>query len=276
MSAIRSVLLHLDATPSSAVRLKSAQALALRHEATLSAVFIGSSPQWPLQRAFTESPAALMQPVDWAAAAHMESVFDKASATSGATMRWLQNDSADPVEAFCRQALYADLLVLGQHEPNAAAAGAVAKGFAESALIRTDKPALVLPFEGEFQTVGNEVLIGWNGTPQAAHAVTAAMPWLRSARRVHVLESIEEAGKHRAGELDIAEYLQFHGVMPTLHRHPALPQGAGEFMLSLASAVGADLLVMGCYGHSRARELVLGGASRTVLQSMTIPVLMAH
>ena len=68
----------------------------------------------------------------------------------------------------------------------------VPAGFVESVLISTDKPALILPFVGEFQTAGSDVLIGWNATPQAARAVTAAMPWLRSARRVHVLEAVDE------------------------------------------------------------------------------------
>ena len=73
-----------------------------------------------------------------------------------------------------------------------------------------------------------------------------------------------------------ARPLQFHGIVPTLNRHRAMPADAGDALLSFASDVHADLLVMGCYGHSRARELVLGGASRTVLQTMTQPVLMVH
>ena len=119
------------------------------------------------------------------------------------------------------------------------------------------------------------MLIGWNATPQGARAVTAAMHWLRRARRVHVLEASDEAAQYRADELDISQYLQFHGVAATLHRRRASPTDGRDFLLSLAGKVGADLLVMGCYGHSRARELMMGGASRTVLQAMTIPVLMA-
>ena len=72
-------------------------------------------------------------------------------------------------------------------------------------------------------------------------------------------------------------YLRLHGVAAPIQRHGAVASSsAGDGLLSLAADVGADLLVMGCYGHSRARELVLGGASRTVLKSMTLPVLMAH
>ena len=91
-----------------------------------------------------------------------------------------------------------------------------------------------------------------------------------------MLEAIDDAAQHHAGDLDIAHYLHLHGIVSTLHRDHALPTDAGEVLLSFASAVGADLLVMGCYGHHRAREFVLGGASRTVLRRMTLPVLMAH
>ena len=276
MSTIRSVLLHLDATPSSAARLDFARSFALRHEAALSVMFVASPLQRPLQLALSESPAALQQPMDWAAMECTKSMFDNALANGGLPMRWLESNGADTVEAFCRQALYADLLVLGQHDPCAALPGSVPKGFVESVLIDTDRPAIILPFAGRFETASRDVLIGWNATPQGARAITAALPWLRSARRVHVLEVTDEPVQHHTGELDIEQYLRFQGIVPALHRHRTSPTDAGEFLLSFAREVGADLLVMGCYGHSRAREFMLGGASRSVLKSMTLPVLMAH
>ena len=275
MNTIRSVLLHLDATPASAARLEFARGVALRREATLSAMFVASPPQRPIQLAFSESPAALLQPMDRADMDHTKSLFDDAIAQGGPTMRWLDSSGAVAVEAFCRQALYADLLVLGQHDPSATFPGSAPAGFVESVLIGTGKPGLVVPFTGEFETVGHDVLIGWNATPQTARAVTAALPWLHTARRVHVLEASDEPEQGGTGGLDIAQYLQFHGIVPALHRR-ALPANVGDALLSFANDVDADLLVMGCYGHSRAREFMLGGASRTVLQTMTLPVLMAH
>ena len=124
--------------------------------------------------------------------------------------------------------------------------------------------------------LARDVLIGWNATPQAARAVTAALPWLRTARRVHVLGAVDEPAQHHTSELDIAQYLQFHGIVPALHRHRESPTDAGEVLLSFASEVGTDLLVMGCYGHRRGPRTHLGGASRTVLKSMALPVLMTH
>ena len=277
MSSIRSVLMHLDATTSGVARLELARNLALRHEATLSAMFVAAPMHTPLKTAFSESPAALLRWVDCAALERTKSRFNDALGERGARMRWLENDGADGVAAFCRQALYADLLVLGQHDAASTSSGAGAPtGFVESVLIASGKPALILPLAGGHETVGHDVLIGWNATPQAARAVTAALPWLHGARSVHVLEAIDEAAQGCFGELDIAQYLQFHGITPVRHRHRAAPADAGRALLSVAHEVAADLLVMGCYGRGRTRELVLGGASRTVLQEMTLPVLMAH
>jgi nucleotide-binding universal stress UspA family protein len=277
LAPIRSILVQLDGTPSSASRLQLARRLALAAQAQLHAMFVGSPPQRPVQLAISESPAALLQTVDWAAVARARSMFDDAVAEEGSPpMRWLDSNGVEPAEAFFRQALYVDLLVLGQHDPSSEPGTGAPAGFVESALIDTGKPALVVPHTGSFQVVGHEVLVGWNATPQAARAVVAALPWARGARHVHVLESAQASSRRGSDELDIAQYLHGHAVSATLHRGGRAEGDAGDALLSLASDVDADLLVMGCYGHSRARELMLGGATRTVLQTMTLPVLMAH
>ena len=275
MSTIRSVLLQLDATATSAARLEFARSVALRQEAALSAMFVVSPSEGPARLASSEGPSALLQQMDRDDIDRTTSLFDDALAEGGLAMRWLAS-GGDPIEAFCRQALYADLLVLGQHDPSTGSSHTVPANFVESVVMATGKPALILPLTGKFGAPDRDVLIGWNATPQAARAVTAALPWLRTARRVHVREAIDDATQHHAGDLDIAHYLHLHGIVSTPHRDHASPTDAGEALLSFASAVGADLLVMGCYGHHRAREFVLGGASRTVLKRMTLPVLMAH
>ena len=275
VSALRCVLLQLDATPGSAARLAFARRVALRHDAALCAMFVGSwseaSTQWPA----SESDAALLQQMERGDIDRTASLFDDALAEGVHPVRWLST-GADPVGAFCQQALYVDLLVLGQHDSSPSSSATVPANFVELVVMASGKPALILPLSGDFSVPDRDVLIGWNATPQAARAVTAALPWLRIARRVHVLEAVGEAAPQHAGDLDIVHYLYLHGIESTLHRDHAAPTDAGEVLLSFASAVGADLLVMGCYGHHRARELVLGGASRTVLRSMTLPVLMAH
>ena len=275
MSTIRSVLLQLDATPTSAARLEFARSVALRQEAALSAMFVVPPSAGPARLASSEGPSGLMQQMDRDDIDRTTSLFDDALAEGRLPMRWLASEG-DAVETFCRQALYADLLVLGQHNPSTGLSDTVPANFVESVVMATGKPALILPFTGKFGAPDRDVLIGWNATPQAARAVTAALPWLRTARRVHVLEAIEDAAQHHVGDLDIAHYLHLHGIVSTPHRDHASPTDAGEVLLSFARAVGADLLVMGCYGHLRAREFVLGGASRTVLKRMALPVLMVH
>ncbi len=275
MNAFRTLLLHLDASPGASARLAFARHLAQHLEATLCGMHVAQPPQQPIQMAFVESPAALLQRIDAAAAERARALFETAHGEGGPTLRWL-DDAGDGLRVFCRQALYADLLVLGQHDPASPSSGCAPEDFVETALISTGKPALVLPFAGEFDQIGRDVLIGWNATIEAAHAVQAALPWLRTARRVHVLADAAEATSAATTSLDIAQFLQSHGCVPAMHRMTPAPAEAGDALLSLANDVGADLLVMGCYGHSRSREWVLGGASRTVLRTMTLPVLMAH
>ena len=141
----------------------------------------------------------------------------------------------------------------------------------------TGKPALIPPLTGEFATPDRDVLIAGNATPQAVSAVTAALPWLRTARRFHELEAADDPAQHRApANSTLRTTCTSTASCRRCTRDRASPTDTGEVLLSFASEVGADLLVMGCFGHRRARDLVLGGASRTVLKSMTLPVLMTH
>jgi nucleotide-binding universal stress UspA family protein len=133
---------------------------------------------------------------------------------------------------------------------------------------------LVVPFAGELAASPDTMLVAWKPTRECARALAAAIPFLQSARQVHLVEA--QADESQATSMRVRDYLYLHGI-PRVHEHARLSQDrAGEALLSLAADCDADLLVMGCYGHSRARELLLGGATRTVLDSMTLPVLMAH
>lgn len=274
---IRSMLVHLDGTDASATRLAIARRLAQQGDATLCALFVASPPDWPVQLALSESPAALLQTTDWAALEHAKSQFDDTRADPGERpMRWIDGSGTDAVELFREQALYADLLVLGQPDHAKPGVGAP-PGFAESVLIHTGKPALVVPMAtAHARAVGRHVLIGWNGSPQSARSVAAALPWLQSAKQVHVLDATDASLERNAGGLDIEQHLALHGIKAEMHRRSHADAEAGRVLLSLAAEVGADLLVMGCYGHSRTREIMLGGATQTVLRDMTLPVLMAH
>ena len=278
MSPIRSILLHLDSGERSAVRMRIARDLARQFEASLTTLYAVTSTLLDLPFASVAGSSATLelQEIDAARRAGARALFDKQLGAGGPTMAWNELVAEPLVAGFTEQALYADLLVLGQREPDSPSARDVPADFIESVLMGSGRPALIVPYAGDFTSVGGTALVAWKPSRDAAHAVTAALPLLQRARTVHVATWAEAPAPSNAPQLDIVQYLRLHGVQAELRRYGDAPGGVGESLLSLAADLSADLLVMGCYGHSRARELVLGGASRSVLRSMTLPVLMAH
>jgi nucleotide-binding universal stress UspA family protein len=144
--------------------------------------------------------------------------------------------------------------------------------------LNSGRPVLLAPYAGQFPTLGERPLIAWNGSVEAVRAVSAAIPLLRRAANTTVAVFNPGAGTGIHGEepgADIALYLSRHGVKVDVMQEKTDAE-AGEALLSLAANLNSSLLVVGCYGTSRFREILLGGATRTVLESMTIPVLMSH
>jgi nucleotide-binding universal stress UspA family protein len=206
---------------------------------------------------------------------HAKALFERSVAAGTAASTWHELSGEAPIPGFVQRALLSDLVVLGQRDPTDEAAFDVPADFVESVVVDSGRPALIVPYAGDVRAGADSVLVAWNATRESAHALTAALPFLARARRVHLVCSAENAVDARRSFTQLRHYLGLHHVGP-VQEHPAVGSDAGNGLLSLAADIGADLLVMGCYGHSRARELVLGGASRGVLQSMTLPVLMAH
>ena len=143
----------------------------------------------------------------------------------------------------------------------------------EAALMEGGRPILLLPMEpGSF---GKAVAIAWNGSAEAARAASGALPFLAQAERVLLLEGVKETPIEPSLD-DLAEWLGHHGIKaePKHVRLKGWPVGAG--LVDEAAAAGADLVVMGGYGHSRVRETIFGGATRGVLNAAKLPVLIAH
>jgi nucleotide-binding universal stress UspA family protein len=149
----------------------------------------------------------------------------------------------------------------------------------ESVALATGRGVLVVPFIGASAAIGRNVLLCWNASRESARAAMEALPLLQAAGAVTVLVVGAKASASGHGAepgADAAIWLGRHGVKVTVQRDVAADADVGNLILSRATDHGCDLVVMGIYGHSRLREVVLGGASRTVLASMTVPVLMAH
>ncbi len=141
------------------------------------------------------------------------------------------------------------------------------------------RPVLVVPYAGRFEACGRRVLVAWNASRAATRAVNDAMPLLAGAETVTVLCVDPDEDRRAHGDVpgaDVAVHLARHGVKARVESTASGGIGVGNAVLSRASDIGADLLVMGAYGHTRVRELLLGGATRTILESMTVPVLLSH
>jgi nucleotide-binding universal stress UspA family protein len=172
------------------------------------------------------------------------------------------------------QARYCDLVVLGQPDPDEPAPSVMAD-FPAQAVLTCKAPVLIVPYAGRHDSIGENVLIAWNGSEEATRAVHDAIPVLQRARKVTVAmfnPAWQRDMQGKAVGADLADYLARQGITIDLTEQTT-DVDAGEALLALAGKLGADLLVMGYYGHSRFREMVLGGTTRTVLSGMSVAVL---
>lgn len=280
MNPMQSILVHMDASPRSGVRLELARQLARQQGVNMLCALLAIEPRLvPMvtEPILADIPPPLVPEVDPDQLARARAVFDRAlEERADPPMAWDLVPGDPPAWGFAQAAQYADLMVLGQKDPKDLYAQDVPDDFVEDVLLQSGKPGLVIPYAGDFRTVGENVLVAWKPSRQCARAVAAAVPLLERARNVQVVCWGEESFAPAETTFGIGRYLLWHDITAKVRRYPDQPDDIGDLLLSLASDEGADLLVMGCYGHSRLRELVLGGATRVVLRSMTCPVLMAH
>jgi nucleotide-binding universal stress UspA family protein len=279
MNTIRQILVHHDASRRIRERLALARLLAQEQGASLSSLYavMPSLVEVPMMGETAPSLAAALLELDEQSRADARAAFDAVMREPGCAATWSEHVELPVTAGFAQQALFADLLVLGQRDPGDPGTRGVPYDFVESVIAASGKPALVVPHIGWSGAPLRTVVVAWKDTAEAARAVTAALPLLRRAQSVHVLEwEPSDRPRITGAALDLQGYFRLHGVEAQWHREAGEPAELGDLLLSRVADFSADLLVMGCYGHSRAREWILGGTTRTVLRSMTVPVLMAH
>jgi nucleotide-binding universal stress UspA family protein len=278
MNPMQSILVHMDASPRCAVRLEIARQLARQHGANMLCALFAVEPRMvpAAVPAAPELPAPLVSEVDPEQRARARAIFDAALARGEPFMTWDEVPGDPPAWGFAQASLYADLMVLGQKDPDDPFTIDVPGDFVEDVLLHAGKPALIIPHSGKFDTVGTQVLIAWKPTRECARAVACAVPLMQRAKKVQVVCWGEDNFAPAETTFGIGRYLQWHGIVAEVSRYAEEPDDLGELLLSRAADEGADMLVMGCYSHSRLREIVLGGATQVVLESMTCPVFMAH
>jgi nucleotide-binding universal stress UspA family protein len=181
----------------------------------------------------------------------------------------------EAVDAVVRHGRCSDLVVVGQRDRDAPVEG-VAFDFPQQVLLHAGVPVLVVPHAGSGPTLGQRVVVAWKDRPEAARAVRDALPLLRTAERVVLCAVAEGSAQAPAddGADTVVPWLATHGIR--VETHLEAPGDVGDRILTRAADCNADLIVSGGYGHSRLREWVLGGATRALLEHMTVPVLFSH
>ena len=202
--------------------------------------------------------------------------FNAATARTGVSAETvtLSASAAGAGDQFARIARRFDLAIVPQAEPKG---GTVEELIAETTLFESGRPMILVPYIQKAPLKLDRVMVCWDGSRQAARAINDAMPLLAKAGRVEVVIVANEPGKQDEIEgADIGKHLARHGLKIDVKRITGGHIDVAAALLSHAADNGTDFMVMGGYGHSRLRQFILGGVTRSILQSMTAPVLMAH
>jgi len=273
----RTIVVHADRAANAEARIALAAAIASREEAHLVGAAMTGMPRSMLAGRSYEGSGVFLADYLRRAEERVQQALEQFKAMAdrlGVQTFEARSSNDDEYAGLCMQARYADLVVLGQAaEDNE---GSLLPDLPDYVLLNCGRPVLLVPRTGRFPTIGKRVMVAWNGSVEAAKAVTAALPLLRGAEQVTLAvlgNSADTLGESPGA--DIALYLARHGVNVEVLRRPEAAD-PGKAILSLAADFNVDLLVMGAYGHSRFREMMLGGATRTILATASLPVLMAH
>jgi len=190
---------------------------------------------------------------------------------------WLVLEAGSP-ELIDARARYADLVIVGapgSQEPGAP----LTEAFPAELALASGRPVLAIPRKSAADPVGERIFVAWNSSREAARAVNDAMPLLERARFVAALAVEPPWGEIQAGMRELSKlllHLERHGVSGERYVVQAPEHLAGDEIIAQARRAACDLVVMGAYGHSHMREIVLGGATRTLLNSGEFPVLLSH
>ncbi len=273
--AIKDLLVHLDETSSSATRLQATLTLATACDAQVTALYLIAEPFLPGMGG-RHLPAELLREHLAHGEAEAEAVLASARADAerhGLTLAVIR--ASGPLDRLpqllARHARCTDLTIVGQAD--LAAHGVDDTALIEAAFMDSGRPALVVPRQGPAVLPPRRAIVAWDGSREAARAANDAIPLLQLAEFVLVVDA-RDAGDHPGAEL--VAHLVRHEVKAELRQVASSGSGIAEILLAQAHADAADLLVMGGYGHSRLREMMLGGTTRSILEHMSLPVLFSH
>lgn len=278
---IKDIVVQLDPSAASGRRLELACALARRHGAHLRGVLVVDvvsmggvmlGDDIGAARIIEEFRARALKD-----AVTVEADFHARVSAAGVPGEWSLME-ASAAETITRLARLADLVVLGQTDPENS--GATGNGLvAEQVLFGAGRPVLLVPYAGSFSDLGRHAVIGWTPRRESSRALHDALALLAPGAHVTVMTAARNAAEDGPG-MDaasrVALHLARHGFAATAREVAAEGIEPADVLLNAVSDLGADLLVVGAYGHSRLREWVMGGVTRSLLAHATVPVLLSH
>ncbi|MCW3478910.1 universal stress protein [Neisseriaceae bacterium JH1-16] len=275
----RNILVHVDSSPGCVSRIQLACFLAQQFNAHLTGIFTAGLPNFKVNMAeiVTDIMAETQAYAERCAKMAHETFKQVVQEMGADKSEWCQHIGR-PIESLCLNARYHDLVVMGQHNPEQSIDN-LPKDFVELTVLSAGRPILIVPYAGSFVQCGRKVLVAWNASQEATRALTDALPLLKMASKTWIQTMNSRRLFNDQVDLpdaDISLFLARHSVAVELLKDMNNIADEGNQLLSIVAGLDADLLVMGAYGHSRIFEIFLGGATRAVLESMTVPVLMSH
>ncbi|MDF2233537.1 universal stress protein [Albimonas sp. CAU 1670] len=279
--SIKTITVFVDGGPASDARLSAACDMAGKYGAHLVAVAFARQFDMGVYAMPGAEMAMDLSAIDTARAEAKE-LAKKAEAKMqaagvSADARWASSIAAGLEETAARAARHSDISIVGP-AGGEGPAGEAAEAAFEGALFGSGRPVLMLP-EGWSKPVGTNVMLAWDGSHVAARALQDAMPLIKAAGSVTIAIVDPEPGVDGTGEepgADIATVIARHGVKVEVKTIARAGASTAERLMATAGELGADLMVMGGYGHSRLREAIFSGVSRSVLEAPNVPVLVSH
>ena len=273
--SIKDILVHVDIDSGNKNRLQTAAELARVCESHLTGLYIIPNLIIPMY-AEVQIPADVIEMQENAAkerSEQAETEFKTITEQVGCQAQWhcVRGYAERQLLLYAR---YTDLVIMGQAEETGFMSSQ--SDLDDQLVLGAGRPVMMIPYIGVKSTLGKNVMVAWNGSRESVRAVHDALPILQSADQVDVVAVNPGAGEGDIPTADICLHLARHGVKAQASQTVAKDLEVGDVLLSRAADRGIDLIVMGAYGHSRLRETVLGGATRHLLEHMTVPVMLSH
>lgn len=274
---VKTILLHLTDEDQLDGRLWTAADLARRHGAFVDVIHV-PNPAEPPPLVGIAGDASVAMAEATVISQHKAAEAERAARKAFKDLRWSWSSiEGDHLEILADESLTADLAIIAAPDPEFEAARGLTR-LGERLPLLAPCPVVILPAAFAPETpMGKRIVIAWKPMREAGAAVRGALPLLVEAESVTVLALDTQPGLHEPDSTrDVATFLERHGVKAKVEHRKTRQGDVGEAMVTAVGDLDGDLLVMGAYGHSRFREMMLGGATRGVLRDVEVPVLMAH